>query len=418
MDRRMLALWCLALFAYLAGAASAWERVGERKDAADLASYYYAAKVTEADGNPYVRRSLTEVARAEGTRAAVHPYFYPPPALLWVAWMPRVTLVEAWRIWFWADVLAGALAIGTLAAWWRPLGPAVGVSLAALMALLTALPNNHLMGQINLMVLLLVVLGLWAEERGRWALAGALMGLACMTKMSPAVFVAWWLLRWRWRAVAAACVTAVLLSALTLPLLSLDYQIDFYARVLPGFSTGRYNGLAIPIDLFGNHSLVDLYHRAFPSHRAGLSGISQELSRFSAALLVLAAAVAFWWEPRDPLQRAGQLGAVSVAALLIPVYTYEHHLVMAIPAVAAGAVALHTGRLGRGWWAPWALAFAVFCVDLQVLRAVWLWLDPDRPVLAFLVREAKFAALVTLGLASAVVGRSQRGTLPASPEPG
>ena len=53
------------------------------------------------------------------------------------------------------------------------------------------------------------------------------------------------------------------------------------------------------------------------------------------------------------------MAAVSILAILVPVYTYEHHLVWAIPAIVLCVMALLDGAIGMRWGLPIGLSMAM-----------------------------------------------------------
>lgn len=381
----------------------AWETVRRAPGGGrDFASYYYAAQVAFEGGDPYDTRALAARARAQGERRGVHPFLYPPPFLVLVAWAPAFDLRTAYGVWFWLDAAWALVAALALWRWWRPLGNAVPVLIAALMAANTAVASNHLMGQANFPGLALALLAMLALDRRRVALAGALLGTACVLKMSPALIALWWLWRGEWRAVAAACATAVALSLAALPLTGPEVQLGFYLRVLPTFGTGDYNGLRVPIDLFGNHSIPNLWATTWPGG-ATLSAAARTASAISAVALVVGLGWAFRRPHPGAVEHAGQFAAVCVAMLLVPVYTYEHHAVWALPAAVLATLALL-----RGWLRPaWALVVlpcvVAWCVELGALKTIWEDLGRTTPV-ALAVRELKFLALLGLLAASVALG--------------
>ncbi|MEQ1566719.1 MAG: glycosyltransferase family 87 protein [Myxococcota bacterium] len=370
----------------------------------DFASYYYAAAVAAAGDDPYDKRALEARAKSDGTRAEVHPFFYPPPFLWLVTWSTVLPLRVAFWVWFAVNELALVATAALLVRWWRPLDPLVAPVLATVIAAAYAVQYSAELGQVNFPVLLLVVCGLMVEAR-RPGLAGVLVGLACMFKMSPALFVLWWVVRGRWTAVGAAVATAIGSSILTLPLVGLGTQLEFYTRVLPKFGSGDYNGLTVKIEMFGNHSLPNLWHLYFPSGKNVLSTPARLLSGLSTVAVVGGALAAFARPTSDPVRLAAQAGAVLVAMLLVPVYTYEHHLVFAIPAIVFAVLAVHRGWLSERWLVPIALAVPVLLFDLAALRQLDLKLvTVERPVLYIWVEEAKFAALLVIGAAMLRIG--------------
>ena len=76
------------------------------------------------------------------------------------------------------------------------------------------------------MVLALMVWGVMLAEwqganKRQWA-GGALVGLACMMKMSPALLVLWWMVRKAWKPVFGAIAAAIISSVLVLPFVGLE----------------------------------------------------------------------------------------------------------------------------------------------------------------------------------------------------
>jgi hypothetical protein len=321
-----------------------------------------------------------------------------------MAWTLPLDLAAAYRAWFFLDELFLAGVVLVLWTWWRPLGAAVPVALAVSVAALTAIPDNAAMGQANLPVVLAVVGGLVAAERGRARRGGALLGVACMAKMSPALLVLWWLWRGRWRAAAWACATGAALSVAALAVSPPEATWRFYTDVLPRFGSGNYNGLRVPIDLFANHSIPNLWWQVAGGGPHVLSPLARVGSSLTSVALLAGLAVAFRGAPRDALETAGQVGAVVTLMLLSPVYCYEHHLVWTLVALPALGLALWTGRLGRAWAMLLVPAAAAVCVDLGWLTA-WARLSPAA--LAWLLQEAK-----TFGLAGLLAGSVALGWRP------
>jgi len=101
---------------------------------------------------------------------------------------------------------------------------------------------------------------------------------------------------------------------------------------------------------------------------------------------------------------------VMVVMLLVPVYTYEHHVVWAIPAVVVSAIGLARGRV-PGWWAaPVGFAAAAWAFDLASLKELALSVDHVAgQALRGALQEIKAVALLILLLSTVLVGRGERG---------
>ncbi|MEO0600885.1 MAG: glycosyltransferase family 87 protein, partial [Myxococcota bacterium] len=377
----------------------------------DYASYHYAAQAAVAGEDPWALDRVEAMARADGTRTWVHPYLYPPPFLLLVWPLSVLSLGTAFVAWGVLQELALVAAALALAWGWRSVHGAVAVVFVALAALMYGLAYGFELGQANVLVLALVLAGVGLQDE-RPGLGGALLGIACMLKMSPALVVLWWLLHGRTRAVMAAVATAIGVSMIALPLVGPAEQIGFYTGVLPRFGSGDYNGLTIRIGIFGNHSIPSLFHAwttEDPSVRALLSPLARGLSAVTALGLLGGLGLAFRPRPEDPpdaMAQAGQLATVLVLMILVPVYTYEHHLVFALPAMSLALVALHLGQLPIGWAVPIGVAVAVLCIPLPTLKGFADEVITKDAAFAYgMVREAKTLALLTVGTATAWLGR-------------
>jgi alpha-1,2-mannosyltransferase len=399
-----LVLVAAVLWHALSVLSPAWVTTKDNRQGRDFASYYYAVEVAAKGGDPYDKKLLNEAAREDGFRRGVHPFLYAPPFLLLMGWSLPYDLPGAFHLWFWLHELCAIGAGVVLWRWWRHLGPQVPWLVALLMALMTAIPNNHAMGQANFPGLLLALAGLWQTDERRPVVGGLLMGAACMLKMSPALFVVWWLVRREWTAVGASIVAAIALSVLTLPLAGPAVQLGFYTDVLPTFGSGWYNGLAVPIGMFGNHSVPNLLDQVLPSDVKTLSAAANAVSVLVSLSLVGGMALLFRAPSPTRVERAAQASAVGILLLLLPVYTYEHHLVFAIPAMVLGLLAV-----ARGWLrAPLALVLAastaLVLFDLATLKRTVEALPEGLAAVGWLLQEAKFLALVGLLVVMARMG--------------
>jgi hypothetical protein len=407
--RAVLALVLAACLTWHALGLLSPEKQQSPRDSAgrDYASYHYAAEVAAGGGDPWSVEAIRAAAAAEGLRKNVHPFFYPPPYLLLTAWAPAVPMLTGFEIWRWIDEIATILTGIALAVWWQPLGRKPGSELgeivgpaavAVLVAGVYGVLYGHQMGQANFLVLLVTVAGLWLEPRRPW-LGGALVGAACMWKMSPALFVAWWLLHRRWQPAAAAVITAIALSIAALPLAGPAEQLRFYTEILPGFGSGNYNGLTIRIDMFGNHSVPNVFEQLWPGDQTRLSGPAQAASTATALAVVAGLALALRRPPGDLLGRAAHIGAICIALLLVPVYTYEHHLIWAIPAIVAAIAATWQGRLEAGWGVALGIAIAALAAPLPDVKELSAMLGGPA---GWVVQEAKFFGLIAVGAACVV----------------
>ncbi|MGJ5749571.1 glycosyltransferase family 87 protein [Streptomyces puniciscabiei] len=236
-----------------------------------------------------------------------------------------------------------------------------------LLALFEPLRDTFSFGQVNL-VLLALVLGdclLLAAGRERWAGAG--IGLAAAVKLTPALFIGLLLLAGRRRAAGvatAAAVAATALAAWADPRASRFYWTEAL------WDTGRVGRL----DYVSNQSLQGVLARL------------GEPGRPLWATAVLLTLCVWAWRTRRAV-RAGDWTAAfaltGAAACLVSPITWVHHLVWLLPSFAVLLRAEHPRVAGA--------LYAVLCTSV-----VWLWFDDASGVGGFL--GSNTYTWITLGL--------------------
>ncbi len=212
-----------------------------------LNAYLYAAELNER-GEPNVYDSSlypglnpdakprTEIAHM----APEDPFQYPPPFLI----LPRLAIAlshdyAALRAaWFGLNF---TLCIGSVLALARWVGGRVG-GWAALAAppILLSFPvlYNLQYGQFHFAAIALAVLGAMALESRRRALGSALLSMAVLAKVFPAVLLVAMLGRRRFRDVGATLVAMAAISLAALPLVGFDAFSAFFGYQVPRLGSG------------------------------------------------------------------------------------------------------------------------------------------------------------------------------------
>lgn len=285
----------------------------ERADApvSDLLSYFDGAQRLRA-GVPLYRPDFNLM------RDGAYQFIYPP--LLAFLLLPMPTYQIAW--WCWAGFSIGCWLVA-LSLLLRELSGDIRqkVSVVWLPVLLAALINfppvlAHLFwGQLQLL-LLLVLVGSWlCLRRERDVAAGVLLGLAIALKIFPALLLVPLLAQRRWRCIATAALTA--LGALLLSFAAVGWDQGWYylTTVLP--DVNRALGQYSP----GNNSITSMLRNAI-----GDGSVADGLSLVIRVVIV--SAVAFGaWQLRDNAARACALGITML--LLVPPVIWEHYFVLA-----------------------------------------------------------------------------------------
>ncbi|MFI6369597.1 glycosyltransferase 87 family protein [Streptomyces sp. NPDC050546] len=241
--------------------------------------------------------------------------------------------------------------------------------IACLLALFEPLRDTFSFGQVNLLLLALVLTdaALLATGRGCGRWAGVGIGLAAAIKLTPALFIGLLLVARRWR--AAALATAVALGATALAAwVDADASRFYWTDAL--WDTSRIGRLGY----VSNQSVQGILARLGEPDRAVWA---------VAVLLILGV-----WALRVRRAVAGQdwtaaFALTGLAACLVSPITWVHHLVWLLPSFA---VLVRTGRPRIA-----GALYAVLCTSV-----VWLWFDDASGVDGFL--GSNTYAWITLGL--------------------
>ncbi|MEU9631039.1 glycosyltransferase family 87 protein [Streptomyces luteogriseus] len=238
---------------------------------------------------------------------------------------------------------------------------------ACLLALFEPLRDTVSFGQVNLVLLALVLTDATLLATGRGRLAGVGIGLAAAIKLTPALFIGLLLVAGRRRAAAVA--TAVALGATALAAwVDPDASRFYWTQAL--WDTDRVGRLGY----ISNQSVQGVLARLGEPDRAVWA---------LAVLLILGV----WAARARRAVAAGDWTAAfaltGLAACLVSPVTWVHHLVWLLPSFA---VLLRAGRLPVA-----GVLYAVLCTSV-----VWLWFDDASGVDGFLGGNAY--VWITLGL--------------------
>ncbi|MCO1655841.1 glycosyltransferase 87 family protein [Pseudonocardia humida] len=253
------------------------------------------------------------------------PFVYPPVAAVLFAPLALLPLAVLKVLWT-------ALGLGLLARVAHRCARAVGVPsgapAAAVVVLVTAattwldpVRTTLYLGQINIVLLALVVLDLLGRRESRWRGVG--LGLAAAVKLTPLLFVAYLLLRGRYRAAATAVGTFAAAGAVGFALAPAD-SVTYWLR-----GTFAAADRIAAVDGDANHSVNGLVARLL-----GPGPVATVVYLACAALLVAATlALAVWLAARgEELLAVSLCGLCSAAAAP---FAWSHHWVWVVPLLVA-----------------------------------------------------------------------------------
>lgn len=308
------------------------------------------------------RQGAVEVVRGTGQLYDFgirgYPFTYPPAAALALtplAFVPLVLLKVAWTV-----LLAPTLVLVWWVSFraaerghlrpWAPTGLLLAVAVAGSAVLLDPIERNFHFGQVNLVLLLVVLLDLlgWVGEGRR----GLLTGLAAAFKLTPLVFLLFLALTRQWRALRNAVLAfagAAAAGFVVLPGESWRYWTDLVVH------TSRIG----PVDRSSNQSVMGLLLRL--GAQQGASSTTLVWFLLAGALGAAGTALAvLCWRRGEELLAVSLVGLVSLLASPI---SWTHHWVWCIPLGVglASATRRWTGSARAGWIAAagwWAVFVA------------------------------------------------------------
>ncbi|HEY8982978.1 MAG TPA: glycosyltransferase 87 family protein [Streptomyces sp.] len=292
-------------------------------------------------------------------------FTYPPFAAVAMLPMALVGLRTAIALALLLNLAALALVLRLLAGreWRRHGWYGVGLALWVL-ALFEPLRDTVSFGQVNILLLALVLVDAHLLATGRGRLAGVGIGLAAAVKLTPALFIGLLLVTRRWRAAGVA--TAVAVGATGLAALIAPGASRFYWTNAM-WDTARVGRL----DYVSNQSLQGVLARL---------GVDSKAVWGVVVLVVLAVWV---WRVRRAGEWRTAFALTGLTACLVSPVTWVHHLIWLIPSFV---VLIRSGHVRIA-----STLYAVMCTSV-----VWIWFHDASGLDGFV--GSNMYVWITLGL--------------------
>ncbi|WP_416969574.1 glycosyltransferase 87 family protein [Streptomyces sp. 4F14] len=292
-------------------------------------------------------------------------FTYPPFAAVAMLPMALVGLHTAIAAALLLNLAALALVLRLLAGrdWKRHGWYGVGLTLCVL-ALFEPLRDTISFGQVNILLLALVLADAHLLATGRDRRAGIGIGLAAAVKLTPALFIGLLLVTRRWRAAGVA--TAVAVGATGLAALAAPDASRFY------WTTALWDTTRVGhLDYVSNQSLQGVLARL---------GVDSKAVWAAVVLVVLAVWV---WRVRRAGEWRTAFALTGLTACLVSPVTWVHHLIWLIPSFV---VLIRSGHVRIA-----STLYAVMCTSV-----VWIWFHDASGLDGFL--GSNLYVWITLGL--------------------
>lgn len=291
---------------------------------------------------------------------ALLPFTYPPTAALLFVPLAPLPIQVAWGVLAACSIVAMALVVRISIAWLpsSPLAtrwwasPARATLLFSVgLLLIEPVWRTVFLGQINLILMALIVVDVLILSARPNRYGGVLVGVAAAVKLTPLIFVPHLLFTGRWREAVRALATFAALQGLMFVLIPYDAARFWGHAVSDPGRTG-------PLHWAGNQSLNGLVSR--------LSDLAPWSLTAALAIGALLAGPAVWLMLR--FHRRGQaLPALLVTAfygLLISPVSWSHHWVWAVPLIVLLVSRLPQTSPATAW-KRWMGAGAIVVVFLS-----------------------------------------------------
>jgi alpha-1,2-mannosyltransferase len=316
-------------------------------------------------------------------------YAYPNPPVMVLILKPFLQLAPALgsSLWFCCKAaLALASILGVLSLLDLPERPfpAWGKALAVLMSL-RPLEGDLVHGNVNLLILFLIVASLYAFCRRRDSLAGLFLGLSIACKLTPALFLLYFLWKGAWKTLFAAALS-MLAFVLFIPAVAfgwsnnLDYLQSWHHQMVAPYAAG------IVTSEHKNQSLPGLLHRML-SEEASFSDYQGDckvvlethnfvgwerdtVQGLIVACMALYVLLAMGFcrasiQKRPGLQLLVEFSVIVLGMLLFCERTWKHHCVTLLLPFSVLAYCVSTPRFSRGF--RWYLGITLMLVALLML---------------------------------------------------
>lgn len=362
----------------------------------DYLSYYIGAAALHYE-EPYALETFQNVATASGIKFA-GLYLYPPTLAILLQPALLISPYAGSLLWFGINLALLLIGVGILFRQSHVSDHRIRAALLLLPVLFTPVLMTFYLGQVNILMLLLIVLVWLTFIQGRGYTAGAVLALSAWIKIWPLVLVAYFAWKREWNVVVGAIIGILLIGVLTFALAGVGQTISFFTDRLPEISQGTEPG----IDHL-NQSIPGFFAKMFaPSSQYVFpliySPILAKQGTRIAVLLLVVMTIILCSRPiplKDPDQFSTEFMLVVIATLLITGRLFESNLTLLLPAYFLLAEKLQGEQVIN--WRQIALPIAsIILIDIH--RVIWTLANPDKQALPWFLLIFPFLGLMLVWL--------------------
>ncbi len=372
----------------------------------------WASACNYREGRPVYEPQEIRLAHHMGYRRRPNQVFlernlHPPTSILLVIPLSRLSYPDALLTWNVLSLLPLGISLYLAA---RGLGirltPWSALPLYVLLLVCKPLRQQLLQGQLNLVLLVLIVGVWWADRTGRPVWAGILLGAATAIKLFPGFLFLYFVLQRRWRAVAAGAASIVVLTMWTVAVLGIESYRDYIVDVIPTLGSWR--------SWWPNVSLLGFWSKLFdPNSNVGTtiplvrSPLLARAGTWISCALAVVAVVVVVRRARSRSERDHAFATCITAMLLVSPIVWDHYFLLLLLPIALLWTSLPISGPAR-WdfrlilfilWMPSSLWWKIF---LGADRTTWTHSTalPWQTLTALSFQTYALLGLFVLGLVS------------------
>jgi len=303
----------------------------------DFKVYYFASSLTKGGENPYQTSLIKDALTAYGQPLMATRFLYPMTFALFFIPFTFFTLESAAQIWLIINICFIALCFyfcniivknKNHLCW-------IAVSLV-LMAFFNPLYYTLKLGQINVVILFLLLLSLFfitkqPEKKIYSLFIGVALGVATLIKIFPVIILFYLFIKKKYKIVIIAVVTIIFLTTISGLIVGFDQEIQYYFKKLPAvFSSVPVAPISIPGFIKTAFSKDTTAAQLFSLSRKKIDLLSDILT----ALLAIATFLYVWLlKNKSKLSTILEFSLMIVLTLLISGSVHRHYIIWCLPII-------------------------------------------------------------------------------------
>ncbi|MCD4654018.1 DUF2029 domain-containing protein [bacterium] len=373
--------------------------------ALDFKSYYIAGHLALEQKNIYDPLLQLEVSRKQALSQNFYPYIYFPMLALMCMPFAMLSFNAAQWIWFGLSTIFLYASLGVLSKLISDYVPGsvqqrrvLGMIIVLACSIMETFYTNAINGQVNTLILLLLVLFIAALSKNRDIAGGICLGFLIIIKPQPAIIIPYLLLTRRFRTAISTILTATIGTIITSWIIGVNNFIYYLKEVAPTFNMIKTSFPPIMIHAPPNSSLPGALSRLFldsPGTTAPFSQVTYValISRLAVVGILITTFIliikrSIQSKPTFAVLWLNSSWLILVSLIISPL-TWSHHyvllLVLFIPYLVA-AWSLRNKMIFLSIAACWlTLSIPMFPMHVRVSNLEFVHLALSIQTLAMLV---------------------------------